>query len=118
MATPLQCGSYGNDPLCPLPHGNRRYADGRAAVRQTPIPHGASGQRLRFHIATMRTIYSVRDALMRKSASLLAVLVSIISVHTSLRAQRMDSAMVGAWAGRAQIAVSWSRRREVLLAVH
>jgi len=64
----------------------------------------------------MRTISSVRDALMRKSA-LLVVLASIVGAHTSLRAQRMDSAMVGAWAGRAQIAVSWSRQRELAVRV-
>ena len=67
----------------------------------------------RYHIATMRTIYSVRDALMRKTASLVVVLASIVGVHTSVRAQRMDSAMVGAWAGRAQVAVPWSQQREL-----
>ena len=54
---------------------------------------------------------------MRKSASLFAVLASIVGVHTSVRAQRMDSAMVGTWAGRAPIAVPWSQQRELAVRV-
>ena len=50
---------------------------------------------------------------MRKSASLFAVVALIVGVPTSVRAQRVDSAMVGAWVGRAQIAVPWSQQREL-----
>lgn len=50
---------------------------------------------------------------MRYSASLLAALTLIVVVHTSVRAQRVDSVMVGTWAGRAQIAVPWTQQREL-----
>ena len=86
----------------------------RAAVRQTPIPHGASVPRLR---NDAHHLSSIRDAPMRNSASLVAVLALIVGVHTSARAQRMDSKMIGAWAGRAQIAVPWSQQRELAVRV-
>ena len=54
---------------------------------------------------------------MRKSASLLAVLALIVGVPTSVRAQRVDSATIGAWVGRAQIAVPWSQQRELAVRV-
>ena len=52
---------------------------------------------------------------MRNSASLFAVLPLIVGVHTSVRAQRVDSAMVGAWVGRAQISAPWSQQRELAI---
>lgn len=54
---------------------------------------------------------------MGNSASLLAALALIVGVHTSVQAQRIDSAMVGVWAGRAQIAVSWTQQRELAVRV-
>lgn len=50
---------------------------------------------------------------MRKSACLFALFVAIVGVPTSVRAQHMDSAMVGSWSGRALVAVPWSRQREL-----
>ena len=54
---------------------------------------------------------------MRNSASLSAVLALIVGMHAPARAQRVDSAMVGSWVGRAQIAVPWSRQRELAVRV-
>ena len=102
-----------------MPRGKRRYADGEGGCQaNTDTARRIRAEiACRFDIPTMRTIYSVRDARMRKSASLLAVLASIVGVHTSVRAQRVDSAMVGAWAGRAQIAVPWSKQRVLAVRV-
>ena len=54
---------------------------------------------------------------MRNSASLVAVVALMVGVRTSVRAQRVDSAMVGSWVGRASIAVPWSRQRELAVRV-
>ena len=90
----------------------------RAAVRQTPIPQGTSGQRLRADPISQRCAPSALTVThMRKSAFLLVVLASIVGAHTPVRAQHVDSAMVGTWVGRAQIAVSWSRQRELAVRV-
>ena len=60
---------------------------------------------------------AIRDAVMRKAASLFATLALIVGAHTPVRAQRVDSAMVGSWVGRSQITVSWVRQRELAVRV-
>ena len=73
---------------------------------------------MRAHVGdAAREPLSSRDELMGNSASLLAALALIVSVHTSVHAQRIDSAMVGVWVGRAQIAVSWTQQRELAVRV-
>ena len=69
------------------------------------------------HRDAARERRAIRDAVMRKAASLFATLALIVGAHTPVRAQRVDSAMVGSWVGRSQITVSWTRQRELAVRV-